>query len=195
MTLQRPMPTLPRMTADEFFAWTWDHPEDRVELIDGELTWMPAEFLGHNEAKGETFVALREALRAAGIEGQVAADGMAVRIDNRSVFEPDALLRLGPRLSPRVREIMDPVVVVEVLSPSTKGVDLGRKLDGYFTLPSLRHYLVLDTEERVVTHHARAGAYGPFTVRTLRDGDALRLDPPGVEVPVATLFGTPYPSP
>ncbi len=50
---------------------------------------------------------------------------------------------------------MNPVVIVEVLSPNTAAVDHGRKLSGYFSLPSVEHYLILDPERRVVIHHKR----------------------------------------
>ncbi len=37
-----------------------------------------------------------------------------------------------------------PVVVVEILSPGTKTVDTTKKLEGYFKLASVRHYLIID---------------------------------------------------
>ncbi len=43
-----------------------------------------------------------------------------------------------------VLEVPNPLIVVEVLSPSTQSFDLGGKLQGYFALPSLRHYIILD---------------------------------------------------
>ncbi len=44
---------------------------------------------------------------------------MAVRVDDSNVFEPDASVRCGPRLVGDVTLILDPVIVVEVASPST----------------------------------------------------------------------------
>jgi Uma2 family endonuclease len=83
-------------------------------------------------------------------------------------------------------EVTDPIVVVEILSPSSRGIDTGLKLDGYFRLASLRHYLVVNTEGRVVLHHRRdeTGAIG---VRILHEG-TLRLDPPGLAVEIGDLF-------
>ena len=52
-------------------------------------------------------------------------------------------------------EIPNPVVVVEVLSPSTAADDQGVKLDGYFSLPSVQHYLIVDPDRRVMIHHKR----------------------------------------
>ena len=65
---------------------------------------------------------------------------------------------------------------------------MGIKLEGYFSLASLAHYLILDPDRRVVIHHAR-GREGVIETRILREG-RLRLDPPGLEVAVAELFAS-----
>ena len=49
----------------------------------------------------------------------------------------------------------NPIVVVEVLSPSNAMKDLRDKLVGYFLVPSIRHYLIVDPDSRLVIHHAR----------------------------------------
>lgn len=82
--------------------------------------------------------------------------------------------------------IVDPIIVVEALSPSTAAIDHGRKLSGYFPLPSLQHYLILDPERRVVIRHRR-GQGDAIETRVLSDGLA-RLDPPAFEVAVELLF-------
>jgi Uma2 family endonuclease len=75
--------------------------------------------------------------------------------------------------------VSNPVVVVEVLSPSTAHHDTSAKLIGYFKLPSLHHYLVADPETRSVTHYTRDAMPNVLT-----EGD-LRLDPPGLIVAIA----------
>lgn len=184
-----------RMTADEYLAWS-EGAEGRWELVDGEVVAQASERLAHVRVKSEAFVALRRAIRAQGLDCEAFADGAAVRIDAATVFEPDALLRCGPRLPGDALEVPDPVAVVEVLSPSTRAVDVGRKLERYFALPSLWHYLVLDPEGRSVVHHRR-GEGGAVETRVLRAGDpgeegaALVLDPPGLRLGCGEMFGEP----
>ena len=79
---------------------------------------------------------------------------MSVRVNDRTVYEPDALVRCGPPLPGHAIEIVDPIIVVEVVSPSSREVDRGVKLASYFSLPSVRHYLIVDTDNRVVIHIA-----------------------------------------
>ena len=176
------------MTVDEFLPWA-EGKEGRWELHDGVPVMMSPERSIHAETKAETYVALREAIRLKGLRCRVYPDGMTIRIDARVTYEPDALVTCGPRPPPDAIEIDDPVIVVEVLSPTTAAIDHGRKLSGYFSLPSVEHYLILDPEGRVVIHHKRGGG-DAIETRVLTDGSA-RLDPPGFEVAVEALFPPP----
>ena len=130
--------------------------------------------------------ALRGAIGARGLPCRAMADGMTVRIDDRTVYEPDALVRCGPPLPGDAIEVADPIIVVEVVSPSSRGVDRGVKLAGYFFLPSVRHYLIVDTDKRVVIHHRR-GDQGRIEVQIRRDGP-LELDPPGLAMDIRDIF-------
>ncbi len=75
---------------------------------------------------------------------------MAVALDEATTYEPDALVRCGPPLPDDAVTLTDPVIVVEVLSPSTRASDAGTKLDDYVRLHSLRHYLIVKAENRSV---------------------------------------------
>ena len=65
--------------------------------------------------------------------------------------------------------------------------DLRDKLVGYFQVPSIVHYLIVDPDDRLVIHHARGGG-DAITTRILSAGSPLKLDPPGLEMAVAELF-------
>jgi hypothetical protein len=58
------------------------------------------------------------------------------------------------------------------------------KLEAYFRLPNLRHYLIILTDTHTVIHHRREDD-GSISTRIIRDG-TLHLDPPGLTV--AGLF-------
>ena len=176
------------MTVDEFLPWA-EGQEGRWELHDGVPVMMSPERVLHADTKGEAYVALREALRRAGLPCRVHPDGVAIRMSAKATYQPDASVSCGPRAPVDALEINDPIIVVEVLSPSTAAIDHGRKLSGYFSLPSVEHYLILDPERRVVTHHKR-GQGDAIETRVLSEG-AVKLDPPGFEVAVEALFPAP----
>jgi Uma2 family endonuclease len=60
-----------------------------------------------------------------------------VRIDETTAHEPDAVVYCGPRLPASAIEVPNPVIVVEVLSSSSRHIDAQIKLAGYFRLPSV----------------------------------------------------------
>lgn len=176
------------MTVADYLAWAETRAEvSRTELINGQIVAMSPEQVAHNRIKGSAYIALRRALDAAGIKGEVFTDGLTVPIETHTAYEPDATVRCGDPLPPRVMTVTDPVIVVEVISPSSAHTDTSAKLIGYFKLASVRHYLVIDPDARTVTHHVRA-ADGSIAAHTLAAG-TLRLDPPGLVVDIGELFG------
>jgi Uma2 family endonuclease len=174
------------MTVDEYLAWSDSQSERRrTELINGQIVTMPAERLLHTRIKLNAFLALRAAVAAAHLPCEALADGPGVRIDDHTVYEPDALVYCGSAPPPASMLIPNPMVLVEVLSPTTSHHDTSAKLIGYFKLPSVAHYLVIDPDARTVTHYTRDGA------PNLLSNGPLRLDPPGLDLTVEDLLGSP----
>jgi Uma2 family endonuclease len=180
------------MTTDEFLLWA-ERREGRWELHDGipvMISDAPAAMspdrLIHTRTKGIAFLALTDSLKRGGLPCEAFTGGLVVELDAQTAFEPDASVVGGPRRSDDTIVISDPIIVVEVLSPSTAAMDHGRKLSGYFSLPSVEHYLILDPERRVVIHHKR-GQGDAIETRVLSQGSA-KLDPPGFAVAVEAMF-------
>lgn len=175
-----------RFSANEFLAWALDQPGGRYELHDGEVVAMAPERVAHARAKLDAALALRRAIADSGVSCEAMTDGVTVRIDDSTVYEPDALLHCGEKTPGEATEIDDPVLIVEVISPSSRQVDTGAKFARYFRLPSLVHYLLVDTGARLLIHHRR-GTEGLILSRIVNEG-ALTLDPPGIAVPVPAFF-------
>lgn len=182
----KPLPQT-RMSVDEYLAWSEMNP-GRYELVQGEVFAMAAERARHARTRIAAFDALRRAVNAGGVPCEVMPSGMTVRIDACTAYEPDALVYCGPRIGPDAVEVKDPIIVVEVLSPSTRRTDAGEKLSGYFRVPSVYHDLIIDPDRRMLIHHRRAG--DDIETAFLQDGP-LVLDPPGLELSVASLFEEP----
>jgi Uma2 family endonuclease len=175
------------MTVEEYLAWADAQPErSRTELINGQIVAMAPERVGHVEAKLAAVIALKTAIARAGLPCHALTDGVAVKVDDHTAYEPDALVYCGAKLPGHSMIVPNPVIVVEVLSPTTAHTDTSAKLVGYFKLSSVYHYLIINVDLRTVTHHAR-GADGPRPGLTLRSG-ILPLDPPGLEIEIPGLF-------
>jgi Uma2 family endonuclease len=178
--------TKPRMTVDEFLAWAEGHP-GRYELFRGEVYAMSPETVGHTKVKGAAYVALLAAMRRRGLPCHVLTDGPTVRIDDVTAYEPDALVYCGEQLSSTTLEVPNPAIIVEVLSSSTRRVDVSLKLAGYFRLPSVAHYLIIDPTRPSIIHHAR-GVGDTILTRIVSEG-RIALDPPGLELVLSDIYG------
>jgi Uma2 family endonuclease len=115
----------------------------------------------------------------------VGTQGLAVKTGPGSAFEPDVVVFKGPMDGHEII-VREPLIVVEVLSPSTERRDLTVKLAGYFNVPTIEHYVNADWEARELIHYRREGR-GIAPPVILREG-VLHLDPPGIAVALAEVF-------
>jgi Uma2 family endonuclease len=175
-----------RMNVDEFLARSQRQPDDRHELVDGEIVAMTRDTIGHNQPKGAAYVALRDAVRAAALPCQVFIDGVGVKINEKTLRIPDVVVHCGAELDLNAMIVESPVIAVEVVSPSSERDDVDTKFMDYFTVGSICHHLILFPERRAVVHHER-NASGKIESRIVNDGD-IALDPPGISVSVAALL-------
>lgn len=175
------------MTVDAFLDWAVaSQPEGRFELIDGVITAMSPERIGHAFLKIRAWQTLDDAVVAAGLPCKAVPEGPGVRIDQSTIFIPDALVDCSARLSNADMVAPEPIIVAEVLSPESYKRDMVTKLEGYFRVPCIQHYLVVDPEKGLLVHHARQER-GP--VRTaIHSGGLLALDPPGLALDLDRLL-------
>jgi Uma2 family endonuclease len=174
-----------KLTVDEFIAWALDRP-GRYELYEGDVVAMSPQRARHARAKAAAYLAFRAGIAKAGIPCRAMPDGMTVRIDSGTAYEPDCLVYCGPRADDDDVAIANPVIVVEAVSPSTGARDKGAKLEGYFRVPSVIHYLIVDPKLKVVIHHRREGD-NMIATRIVGSGP-LDLSPPGLSVDVGEFF-------
>jgi Uma2 family endonuclease len=175
------------MTVEQFVDWAMAQPGRRYELMDGEVVAMAPERAAHARLKSEVWLALRDAIKSAGLPCEALPDGITVKIDARTAYEPDAQVHCGERLSDETVIVPSPLIVVEVLSPRTSSRDVGAKLADYFRVPSIRHYLIARTDRPTVIHHCRGDA-DLIETRIVTAG-TLHLDPPGISLDLARIYG------
>jgi Uma2 family endonuclease len=178
------------MTSAEFLEWATRQPSGHYELVAGRVVAMAPERVRHNLAKAGVWRALSDAVERAGLPCTVYTDGMTVVIDEHHSRAPDAAVQCGDQPNPDALVLDAPVLVVEVVSPSSERDDTGSKLVEYFSVASIRHYLIVNPEKRVVIHHRREGS----DIRTRiagEDAGELPFDPPGLTVSAAALLQEP----
>ena len=128
------------MSLDEFLAWEREQPE-RYEYAGGVATMMTGGSLDHSTIASNLWTALRDGLRGSACR---AFRGDTKIIANNSIRYPDLSVTCTPVRGDE-DTVLEPVLVVEVISPSTEREDRGRKKFDYFATPSI-HVQVPDAE-------------------------------------------------
>jgi Uma2 family endonuclease len=168
-----------------FQAWQATQP-GRWELHDGIPVAMAPERVNHARIKFNVASAFERSRDQRQLPCEAFIDGPAVRAPGLRQFQPDAIVACGEAIAGGDILIPDPIILVEVLSPSTMHIDVSVKLDGYFALPSVHHYLVISTEARIVVHHRRLEGSQILT-HIHREG-SITLDPPGLSIDMADIY-------
>jgi Uma2 family endonuclease len=173
-----------RLTRERYRRWA-EGQGRRYELVAGEPVAMSPEQVAHVRLKNRVWAALDRAIRAANLPCEALGDSVTVEVDDDTDYEPDVVVNCGPPLHPDAIAANNPVIVVEVMSPSTQSIDVPEKLADYFRVPSVQHYLIVRARRHEVIHHRRAGA--EIITRVINVG-ALTFDPPGVSVEIDDFY-------
>jgi len=158
------------------------HYEDastvRHEFHNGTLLEMAGGTLPHNVVKGEFYTLVNLAIRSAGIPHMVLNSDTKVRIESKNRFVyPDLTITDGqpvyyhtPLGTVRRDIIINPLVIVEVLSDDTRALDRSEKFDLYSAIPGFREYVLIEPETAwVKTYFLQDPANDLWHIQTLTD--------------------------
>jgi len=172
------------MTVEEFLEW---YPEDGLhyDLIDGVPIAHAAPTAAHGSVALRFGAAIDACLRAKRLPCRVEVT-TGVRPERRArwnYFEPDVVVRGGASR----REASEPVLVVEVISPSNRHRDTLRKVAGYKSLPSILAIIHAEQDEHLSHIEQRVG-----DTRIAQDlagpEDSVRIDALGIEFRLAEVY-------
>jgi Uma2 family endonuclease len=165
-------------TAAEYLAFERNSP-DRHEYEQGEVFPMAGASENHNNIVMSLGFSLYGQLRSHPCK--VYGNDMRVGIPARQVYTyPDLSALCGaPQFEDDRRDILlNPQVVIEVLSPSTEKYDQSLKFEHYKALASLQDYLLISQERPWAQHHSlQEGAWQSQTYTNLSDSFALKAIP------------------
>jgi Uma2 family endonuclease len=173
------------LSAQDFLAWDATQTV-RHEFVSGEVFAMAGAGERHAMAAGNVYVALRGHL--AGTPCRTFMTEMKLRVEAANAFfYPDVMVTCSAQdaADPLIKR--EPVLLVEVLSPSTAAYDRGDKFAAYRRLPTLREYLLVDPDTRRSDLY-RLGAEGLWVLHPVEPGNGLRLDSVGLDLSAAALW-------
>lgn len=122
---------------------------------------------------------------------RIFSTNLRVRIDATRLYTyPDVVIVCGERqLADDQRDtILNPTVVIEVLSPSTEGYDRGRKFRQFQTIPSLREYALIAQELPLVEHFVRQPDNRWLYSAASELGDSLHLPSINCTLTLANIY-------
>ena len=151
-------------TEEEYLAME-ERSQEKHEYYNGKINTMPGGTLNHNLIAANIMLAIKLALRQINKKCLVLGSDMKIHITEESLFVyPDAVVICEQPIFYKNRKdvIVNPLLIVEVLSNSTKAYDRGVKFDHYRTLPSFQEYVLLSQD------NPRASVYHRESVDTWR---------------------------
>ena len=169
------------MSLEEFLAWERGQPE-RYEYAGGIVTMMTGASLAHVTITMNVVFALRQALRGSGCrpftnDAKVLAGG--------SVRYPDVTVTCTS-FGGTDDVVPNPILVIEVISPSTEREDRGRKKFDYFSTPSIQRYAIIEQDARRVDLYTRSG--DRWTDEIIEGDAILKLSSIGVEMSLDIVY-------
>ena len=146
------------LTPEEYLAWERKQPF-KNEYHNGQIVAMSGASRSHNRITLDTATQLNIQLMES--ECEVFAGDMRVRTDpTLSYFYPDVIVVCGePRFEDETFDtLLNPILVIEILSPSTAAYDRGEKFEHYKQMASLQEYILVSQDNVRVEHYRRQGS-------------------------------------
>lgn len=181
-----PQPKIP-FGPEDYLAWEHEQPL-RHEYVEGEVFAMSGASDAHGTAALNLAATLRASLRGSPCKTFIADMKVHVEAAN-SFFYPDILVTCDPRdRTPEASHVKrHPLLIVEVLSPSTEAYDRGNKFAAYRRLASLQEYVLVSLDERRIEVFRR-DATGHWVLYPFALDEELELSSIAFRCPVAEVF-------
>ncbi|HXX79854.1 MAG TPA: Uma2 family endonuclease [Ktedonobacteraceae bacterium] len=175
------------MSVEEYLALDSSSPDARYEFIDGIVTMLAGGTINHSRISVNLIVALDGLLR--GKSCMVCNSDMRLEISATRYVYPDISVSCDPRDQEQGDRdsIQYPCIVFEVLSASTEAYDRGRKFDYYRACPTLREYVLVDTQQQAIDLYRRQ-TENLWTFHPFRSGDEVELKSINVHFPIDSVY-------
>ncbi|MBW4612936.1 MAG: Uma2 family endonuclease [Desmonostoc vinosum HA7617-LM4] len=162
--------------------------EGRSEYRDGEIVPMPGGTLKHSRISGNIFAFLKFLLRDAQFEPINSDLRLWIPEYKRGVY-PDVMVFDGePQLNAeRSDEVLNPTLIVEVLSPSTADYDRLSKFRMYRSISSFREYLLVEQDELFVERYSKQ-AQGWLLSEFNGLESSISFDSLSIKLPMAEIY-------
>ncbi|GCE59139.1 Uma2 family endonuclease [Microcystis aeruginosa] len=163
--------------------------EVKHEYHDGEIIEMTGGSINHNSILINLIVLLKLALRGTNYRLQSSDLRLWIPQYNRGLY-PDLMIIAGEPLfsDNRNDEILNPCVIIEVLSPSTSGYDRGDKFRYYRSIPQLNQYLLVSQGEILIESYSKTSENNWLLQEYTQARGIISLDSLGISLNLADIY-------
>lgn len=176
------------LTAQDYLVWERQQ-DTRHEYFDGQIFAMTGASRAHNVLCANVLASLHGQLR--GKPCEIYANDMRVKVSETGMYTyPDVVVACRePRFEDQtVDTLLNPVLIIEVLSDSTERYDRGAKFAHYRSLPSLQDYLLVSQTECRVEHYTRQPGYHWLLTEYQDLGDRIELNSLGSHLILSEIY-------
>ena len=163
--------------------------EVKHEYHDGEIIEMTGGSINHNSILINLIVLLKLALRGTNYRLQSSDLRLWIPQYNRGLY-PDLMIIAGEPLfsDNRNDEILNPCLIIEVLSPSTSGYDRGDKFRYYRSIPQLNQYLLVSQEEILIESYSKTSENNWLLQEYTPARGIISLDSLGISLNLVDIY-------
>lgn len=176
-----------KFTEEEYLEWE-DQQEEKHEFYQGEIFAMAGAGARHNVIQVNTLLGLK--LRLQGKPCQPYGSDLRLHIPSNTLYTyPDISVICKDIIEAEEKgERVEPTVIIEILSPSTASYDRGGKFKYYRGIPSLKEYVLIDSESmNVEVYHYNA--FGDWRLREhFSIDDVLELPSLDINIPLSDIY-------
>ena len=175
---------LHKQSIAEYLSWESEQA-GRNEFWRGEVFAMVGSQRGHGRVSANLMRHLGNHLDDTPC--QAFSENMKVQVGQEAVLYPDVFVTCDREFTAEQKVFTTPVLVIEVLSPSTQAYDRSKKFAMYRQIASLREYALIDPDSRRVEVF-RPSEDGHWKLFDMSDGEALVLDSVGCTLGLLDVF-------
>ena len=178
----------PKKASMDEYLTTERHSSSRHDFADGRLIARAGANRFHNILVANTAIALGS--RMHGHKSEIYISNMRVKLKNNYICYPDVVVVSGePTFADQNSDLLlNPTVVVEIMSNQTNSTDKTNKLESYLAMESIKEFVLLKEEEMRVEHYARQNAkQWIYRIYNERD-DVISLESINCKVSVSEVY-------
>lgn len=182
------LPVLTGMTVEEYLAFE-EKSEEKHEFYGGEVFAMAGAGLNHNVIAGNCIADINHFLR--GKDCIVTPGDLRIQIESLNLFTyPDISIICGkPEFyQNRKDSVTNPVVLIEVISPSTDDYDHNKKFAFYRLIPSLQEYILISSTDIHVEIYRKQSTFKWEFTEYRTAAELFTIESVGLTLQVADLY-------